>query len=291
VVSAPISHALAPVSETVAANLQHSVGSTDVPFSQQDLHVSLRDRVVTPYNPAAFQSFIDRFDSLRVKYPFLVRKLSIGFRLGDLRPLTETFTPPNHPSASTYSSAVLNYLKSEVEKGRMSGPFTKTQLEEILGGPFRSSPIQVVAKFDTDGNLTKTRMAINLSFRDGSGVSVNDMIDSDDFPMKWGTASEVEIIVSCFLFSLLFGLCRSISRVRLCVLFSPMPLHGYFLLHLKVALFSFWPLALLQPVSLMCFLLLLRWLPLRLAHRLLHSTLKLLFVPCPFTQSTRLTLW
>ncbi|PPR03772.1 hypothetical protein CVT26_005787 [Gymnopilus dilepis] len=158
--------------------------------------IALRSRVVTPYSPDAFQAFLDRFPALRGKYPFLVHKLTHGFRIGNMEVPSASFTPPNHPSADRYHSQVLDYLKSEVAKGRMSGPFTKRELEQIVGGPFRSSPIQVVAKHDSDGNLLKTRMAVNLSFKDGSGLSVNDMIDAEDFPTKWGTAAEVEQIVA-----------------------------------------------------------------------------------------------
>lgn len=158
----------------------------------------LRKCVVTPYHSSAFQSFIDRFPSLREKYPFIIHKLSTGFRLGDLLPLSSTFTTPNHPSASLYLTPVLEYLHSEVKAGHMSGPFTRTQLEGILGGPFRSSPIQVVVKFDAEGKLSKTQMAINLSYKGPTGVSVNDMINSDDFPTNWGSATEIESIVSPF---------------------------------------------------------------------------------------------
>lgn len=81
----------------------------------------------------------------------------------------------------------------------MDGPFTRSELEAIFGGPFRSSPIQIVEKFDAEGNLLKARMAINLSYKDRNGLSVNDMIDSDDTPTRWGTAEQVEKIVSVFL--------------------------------------------------------------------------------------------
>lgn len=151
--------------------------------------------IITPYIPAAFQAYIDRF-GLGHKYPFLVQKLRTGFRLGDLHPLSESFTPPNHPSASKHASIIRDYLHAEREKGHMSGPYTKDELESLLGAPFRSSPIQVVEKFSPEGELIKARMAINLSYKDASGVSVNDMINSDDTPTRWGKASDVEHIVS-----------------------------------------------------------------------------------------------
>lgn len=155
--------------------------------------------VVTPYVPSAFLDFIKKFN-LSSSYPFLVEKISHGFRLGDLAPMLSSFTPQNHPSAFIHSDIISQYLEEEKSKGRMAGPFSRLEMESIVGGPFRSSPIQVVEKFDADGKLVKARMAINLSFKDSSGVSVNDMIDSDDTPTRWGTAEEMEAIVSLFCF-------------------------------------------------------------------------------------------
>ncbi len=66
-------------------------------------------------------------------------------------------------------------------------------MEEILGSPFRTSPLAVTEK---PGSTSGWRLIQNCSFKDRHGVSVNDMIDSDDFQTKWGTAAEVAEIVS-----------------------------------------------------------------------------------------------
>lgn len=160
-----------------------------VPPVLYDENTRVRDRIITPYSSSAFHTFLSRFNLL-IHYPLLVSKIRNGFPLGDFTPIIESFTPPNHPSILVYHDVVSKYLLSEREKGRMSGPYTAAQLESELGGPFRSSPVQVVLK------QAKPRMAINLSFRGRAGTSVNDMIDSDDFPTRWGGAAEVEEVVS-----------------------------------------------------------------------------------------------
>lgn len=75
----------------------------------------------------------------------------------------------------------------------MSGPFTKDQVHDILGGHFVSSPLGVVEKAGEPG---KYRVVRDLSFKNTDGYSVNGQLDSDDFPTEWGTASQVAEIVS-----------------------------------------------------------------------------------------------
>ena len=188
------SAALAPITPVRASASNEPNGPPVTPFAAAPVS-SLRNRIISPYNPIAVQQFINKL-RLGSIYPFLVQKLSQGFRLGDLAPLNQTFTPPNHPSAAVHASVIEEYLTAEREKGRMSGPFSQVELESILDSHFRSSPVQVITKFNPDGSLLKARMAINLSFKDKYGMSVNDMIDSDDMPTRWGKASEIEEIVS-----------------------------------------------------------------------------------------------
>ncbi|RDB20394.1 hypothetical protein Hypma_012506 [Hypsizygus marmoreus] len=154
-----------------------------------DVCSSVRDRIVTPYNSDAFEVFLSRY-KLTSKYPLLVHKLHTGFPLRDFDPISKTYTPPNHPSANLFHEDIEKYLFSECEKGRMAGPYSQEQLEEVLGGPFRSSLVQIVLK------QVKRCMAINLSFKGQTGFLVNDIIDAEDFPTHWGGASEVEDIIA-----------------------------------------------------------------------------------------------
>lgn len=77
----------------------------------------------------------------------------------------------------------------------MSGPFSASQVQNILGGHFVSSPLGVVEK---SGESGKYRVVRDLSFKNEDGYSVNGQLDSDDFPTEWGTASQVADIVRLF---------------------------------------------------------------------------------------------
>lgn len=154
----------------------------------------IRDLIVTPYSADAFEENLQRFN-LTHRFPHLVQNLHEGFPLGyNMHPIHKTFTPPNHPSATLHRDQVLSFLEGEHEAGRMSGPFSRSDTESILGGPFRTSPIHVVVTQKADGS-PKYCITINLSFPDDSGVSVNDMIESDDFPTVFNGPKDVEQII------------------------------------------------------------------------------------------------
>lgn len=75
----------------------------------------------------------------------------------------------------------------------MSGPYTKEDVHDILGGHFVTSPIGLVEKAGEPG---KFRIVRDFSFKNDDGFAVNNYLDSDDFPTEWGTASQVAEIVS-----------------------------------------------------------------------------------------------
>jgi hypothetical protein len=158
------------------------------------------NKIITPYKVEAFRRYMDLFD-LSDSYPNLLDSLSLGFKMGDFAPLTHTVTPPNHTTDPVHIDFLRAYCLDEVAKGRMSGPFSKTQMGEYFGEPFRTSPFGVVEKAGSPGNL---RAVQNLSFRGTEILSVNDQIDAEDFQTSWGTAAEIADIVSPFPFSLPF---------------------------------------------------------------------------------------
>lgn len=84
------------------------------------------------------------------------------------------------------------YILEELDAGRVSGPFTQDQVEEILG-PFYSCPLGLVPKA---GDALQWRIVRNLSARDEDGVSVNDLLDPDLLPTSWGTAAMVAEMVA-----------------------------------------------------------------------------------------------
>ncbi len=113
--------------------------------------------------------------------------------MGDMVPITQTFTPENHKAGIQHIDFIEQYIQEQVDLGHMTGPYERARVEQMLGSPFRSSPLAVTEK---PGSTSGWRLVQNCSFSDQHGVSVNDMIDSDDFPTKWGTAAEVAEIVS-----------------------------------------------------------------------------------------------
>lgn len=114
-----------------------------------------------------------------------------------MAPIVESYCPPNLPLSSLHADIVRSYIQEEVRLGRFSSPLTKEQMEAKIG-PFRSSPIQLVIKPGAPGEPDKPRVCRNLSYRGKYSYSINDQINSDDFPTRWGTASEVAEIVRIF---------------------------------------------------------------------------------------------
>lgn len=151
------------------------------------------DRIITPYNADAYEDYLSRFN-LTAKYPDLVFNLRNGFPIGDMPPLSRTYTPPNHNSALEHPEVIQDYLSEEVSFGRMSGPFTQAQVQFELGGHFVSCPLGLVEKAGEPG---KYRIIRDLSYNNKEdNYSVNSFLDADDFPTEWGTASQVAEIVS-----------------------------------------------------------------------------------------------
>lgn len=144
----------------------------------------VRALVVTPYKADAWDDFLARY-SLTMKYPNLSNSIRLGFRAGYPPDFISSFTPPNMPSALEHPEVLDAYILEELEAGRVSGPFTKSQIELILG-PFRSCPLGLVPKA---GDALKWRIVRNLSKRDRDGISVNDLLDPDLLPTTWGSAA------------------------------------------------------------------------------------------------------
>ena len=121
-----------------------------------------------------------------------IQGIRYGFDMGIKQPTLVTFTPPNHSSARINPSIIDNHIKNELSEKRYTGPFSRSRLE-LLIGPFRSSPLGLVPKA---GSIDVFRIIQDLSFpRDGSFPSVNEFIDSGDFPCEWGSFSEIVLLI------------------------------------------------------------------------------------------------
>ena len=154
---------------------------------------SERDRVVTPYDPGVWRACLAEL-GLDRKHEGLADAMESGFHIRDLSPIRETVVHSNYPAAEENISFIEDYIREQVQLGRMTGPYSRARVEEILGSSFISSPLSVVPK--ANGKL---RLIQDCSKEDGDGLSVNGRIDADLFPTEWGTASEVAQLVSVFL--------------------------------------------------------------------------------------------
>jgi hypothetical protein len=159
--------------------------------------IEIYERVIHPYNISAFSSLLKKH-SLDVHYPLLINNLTHGFALGDLPALHETVIIPNHPSVAEHPEVVMEYIQTELDAARMSGPYDQVTTEHILRGFFQSSPFIVAVQDQGPGIPPKKRVCRNLSKGDSlSGWgSVNSFIQKEDFPTRFDMAARVAEAVS-----------------------------------------------------------------------------------------------
>lgn len=153
---------------------------------------SERNRIITPYRADAFERSLVKL-GLIDKHKHLPSRLRNGFPIGEFDTLTRSYTPNNYFRDPKHLAFALEYVQEQVALGRMTGPYTQSQVEEVLGGPFKSAPLSAIDKAGSPGKL---RLIQNCSFKHEDGVSMNDFIDPEEYPTTWGTASEVAQIVS-----------------------------------------------------------------------------------------------
>jgi len=143
------------------------------------------------------------------KYPQIPSFLTYGANAG-ITPLHTTFTPPNHPSITSHRTVFNELVNTEFQKGRYWGPYSKAELESIIG-PFQTSPLSLIPKAGKPG---KFRLIQNLSYPRNitNGIrSINSSIESDLYPCTWGTFSTVATLVWSLPPGSL-GACRDVSE-------------------------------------------------------------------------------
>jgi hypothetical protein len=156
--------------------------------------------IITPYSANAFETALKSL-SLTAQYHNTIHHLRHGFPMGNFEPIQETTIFVNDPSVETYWIQVDKYLTDEKASCHMIGPFTQSEMERVCGGPFWCCPMTVV--FTTADPTAsppkpeKFRPCTNASKKKG-GISVNDQIDSDEFPTRWGSAAQMGEYVSRF---------------------------------------------------------------------------------------------
>ena len=131
---------------------------------------------------------------LQEKYPRLVQGFAEGFDLG-IPLIQRTYAPPNHPSVASLFNVYSSIIENELHAGRYIGPFSRAQLELVLG-PFQTSPLSLVPK---TSKPRKYRAVHNFSYPhepSPDAISINAHIDSDNFPCTWGTFATVALIIA-----------------------------------------------------------------------------------------------
>ncbi|PPR08177.1 hypothetical protein CVT24_001713 [Panaeolus cyanescens] len=164
--------------------------------SSSSYPLSLFDKIVTPYSADSFELALSSLN-IAHKYPLLCHNLRHGFPLGTMPDIPSTRIFANHFSTLGHEKLVDDYLKDEVDCGRMDGPFSQSQVELILRGPFHSSPLLIVSQPQGPNLPDKIRVCRHLSKGDPRKdiPSVNSFITKDDFPTRFDTAAKVANMV------------------------------------------------------------------------------------------------
>jgi hypothetical protein len=104
---------------------------------------SRRPEIRTPLVAIEWKSALDAAH-IAHRYPQIPHFITYGADAG-IGPISTTFTPPNHPSIIAHQEVFQDVVDIEFQKGRYWGPFSRTELEEIIG-PFQTSPISLIPK-------------------------------------------------------------------------------------------------------------------------------------------------
>lgn len=151
-----------------------------------------RERVVTPYRADAFEQRLRKLKLLG-KHPLLPARIRGGFPMGKFSPLNKTYVPDNHAKRPEHLAFIRKYISEQVALKRMEGPYDEKTVKSILQSNFMTSPLFVI---DKSGSPGKFRLVQDCSHKNEDGFSVNDSIESEDYPTEWGNAASIAQIVS-----------------------------------------------------------------------------------------------
>ena len=119
-------------------------------------------------------------------FPLLVNDITYGSPIGNLPAMRHIFIPENLPSTLGLPHIIDDEITSELQAGRMSGPFSVSQAKMIFNGHFHMSPLSLIEKVPGSG---KWRTICHLSKKDSTGESMNGWLNTDEFPTKYYSAS------------------------------------------------------------------------------------------------------
>ena len=148
-------------------------------------------RIVMPLVTSEWSLALQNTDPLQ-RYPHIPTFILLGADAGILT-INSTFAPPNHPSVDVHKEVFLKIVNNEFAKGRYWGPFSKEEVESIIG-PFQTSPLSLIPKPSKPG---KFRLIQNLSYPliSKSIQSINSSIVLDLYPCTWGTFATVATLI------------------------------------------------------------------------------------------------
>jgi hypothetical protein len=172
---------------TPQENTSTNALAADHPITGLTHVTSPKPEIRTPLVALEWESAI-KAAGITHRYPQIPHFITYGANAG-ISSINSTFTPPNHPSISAHQKIFHEIVNNEFEKGHYWGPFSKEELEKIIG-PFQTSPLSLIPK---PGKPEKFRLIQNLSYpRNIEGIySINLKIEMDLYPCTWGTFSTV----------------------------------------------------------------------------------------------------
>ncbi|KAF7323827.1 hypothetical protein MKEN_00604000 [Mycena kentingensis (nom. inval.)] len=166
-----LEHKLAPQTKLQYTDFSADIHHRPAPEGATHYLDTLLDVVVQPYDVDALEAALRR-NNLLDDYPLLINNLSTGFPLGRLPVLESTVIVKNHNSVISERETVAEYLRTEVEAGRMAGPFTREEMERVCRGPFYASPLIVAVQDQGPGvEPKKTSLPQSLQGRSSKWYS------------------------------------------------------------------------------------------------------------------------
>lgn len=187
-----------------------SILARDIPFSMRLI-------------PDEWERLLKESDAPE-KYAGIPKGLREGFSIGlDNYTLSSTFIPPNHFKTKQHAQIIREKFASEIALGRISHGFTPRELQSQIGN-FTTAPMAIVEQrpgkfrividhsfpkrplppsFAPRDTLTPTSSDAPLAPTDtplipfdASEISINALIDADDFPCEWGTFADCFLMVA-----------------------------------------------------------------------------------------------
>jgi hypothetical protein len=85
----------------------------------------------TPYDPMVWTQLLCHAGLLD-KYHYITQDLQYSFDAGII-PVSNSYTPFNHPSINQHLDTFCNTVQSELEKGQYIGPLKAAEVSKLIG--------------------------------------------------------------------------------------------------------------------------------------------------------------